>query len=436
MDGKQIQSHILSRLIARMAPAAPLFGFLAPDDAVVGGIQDPETVAAELTSELGTEALLDSGVLVTASEGRLVISPVLQAGPMLALRDESGLPFALLTPAGGLGLPGPPALQILRDQPTQKLLAQNDQLCLTFSLEDAVVLRACGYPACPAAGLDELSIDDMRMLCKQFGFPIRLFKADEGSSADGADSEEADSDEADADEADAGASGPRLTFVTWSPGTLAATPPARLEALCEHWRRLQKHLSIDLDEVVSWQPDPALLEQLTFFRSMRHVEALRAGLMRCTQSLASPFAVQRHRGSALLNYAEALARLSEHSNAAYPRLDEWKHDLATAHQLMDKDVAAPLRHWALLLGPADRCLALQLAELAVQFHGEVLSFHAQAQARLAEGKARSAAPDSGRIKNLIALAHSSMKLAQAIRGDWMQYPTRVVEASLSGAIRQ
>src|SRR5262249_11204626 len=158
-------------------------------------------------------------------------------GPLFFLRPSPGQPPAeVLTRAGCLSGPHLPAAAAFDDHRTaQALESWGRQLLVAATPEDLAVLRALGFAAALARGLEAVDAGQLGPLCGCFGWTQRDSPAAVLCPAPGPPDVPAGRAGDAADEASPTA----MVLLAWSPSTLALQKPAALDAAVARLRGIR-----------------------------------------------------------------------------------------------------------------------------------------------------------------------------------------------------
>jgi hypothetical protein len=163
---------IYGRLIELASP----FRFAAPadrlelDDDLRCSLPPGDELRRVLEDEFDSDELHEAGVLVELDLGVVELHLGLtDGGPLVALRDDSGAIFDVVTPLGCLS-GEVPLFQMLRDNRTRALAdAHEGTIFAADALTDVALLRSLGLAAVPMMGLGELDYAGLRKLDAAFG---------------------------------------------------------------------------------------------------------------------------------------------------------------------------------------------------------------------------------------------------------------------------
>jgi hypothetical protein len=124
----------------------------------------------KLREQFGEEQLLASRLFVRDQAHGVVPNPRLDTedGVALVLRDAKGRPCDLLTSAGAIS-GRLPLFALLDDVRWTQALDHVHRVFVVFSMADAAVLRALGFAAVPAFGLDRLNRSGLQQLLTLVG---------------------------------------------------------------------------------------------------------------------------------------------------------------------------------------------------------------------------------------------------------------------------
>jgi hypothetical protein len=305
--------------LERHATPVPAPGCWSGPDALPGYYQpplEPEGLLRNLRERFSDQELLTAGVFQRhAGQPDVALNPDL-VGPekhWLSLRRAPGdEPYDVIVSSGCLS--GPlPALAVLHDYRVQNLLASTDSdLLIAFTVEDMASLIAAGFPATTATGMSSLRGARLAKFCKTFKLerPFHQVPAESGagsgfpSGAVGPRPSAVPPGPGAAPVPPTGTaipgpcwvgtspppgavqsppaartpppphaptptpgwledlSAPRL--VAWSPASGSLDPPPEHAAVQAHLRALAEHLGISTNDISSWQPTPAALQQFSF----------------------------------------------------------------------------------------------------------------------------------------------------------------------------
>mgnify|MGYP006969358248 CR=1 FL=1 len=417
MASNGAKEAILNGFIEKCQPArTPLLGFLEPDEEVRVCASDTDEIVNSLAEEFSPADLIESGLLAVQGDGTLTLVSALSGGtPFIVLRDAgTGQPYDLLTDTGCLAADALPIFQILRDAHTQQLLQEGPGLLvLAFSVAQVALLRSCGLASTLATGLDDFPLEHLDRLCETFGLSslrsgLRMFpeerdailgistnpdvvdpllpameaigRDDENSESQTAPGTDAPSDNVPLETAQA-----YLVVLSWSPLQLSSAPPGALQAALDHLNELQRHLELDLEDIILWEVDEDFLERLQFIAERRSAALFRDVVRDAVEDSETRVADFGKEKPPVIGppkeYASALARLQGASAAGRSgALTPIEKGYARKRvlQLLHEQVLGPLHEFALAAeDPVERNILVAFAELSTLFHLNSISLGEQ-----------------------------------------------------------
>jgi hypothetical protein len=165
-----------------------------------------------------------------------------------------------------------PLFEGLRDAYNMRALEKADyRLLVTADVEDALLLRAVGLPAVPAAGIVSLGQDHERTLAHLFGITRELSRREQ----------DLDHEEPALETArqgcglgshfirmdgrvGLGAPTVTITLVSWSVQSLNRDQPEPIRRVLDWFREMEQHRNWQLDEVVEWLPSAESVAKIRF----------------------------------------------------------------------------------------------------------------------------------------------------------------------------
>jgi hypothetical protein len=252
------------------------------------GPADPQAAFAALCKEFPEDELVLSGVAQRSSHGEIKLTPKLAApgAPLVALRcAQTRATYDLLTESGLLASPWLPAVAMMADCATQEFAQEPNQVCIAFSLEDAIILRSLGLAAVTAHGLDQIDAAKFDELagCFAIGAPQWKAKWDDDAAELAAkfhknpdDPGETPPCEPRCDDCHAPRRGKRrpqpprfddpyyVVFAAWS---LGSPVPPGAEAVMAHFKRVHELLEIDAPMIREWRPSSAEVQRFCTFHN-------------------------------------------------------------------------------------------------------------------------------------------------------------------------
>ena len=158
----------LDELLEPAALPAPWHHSPAPPD-YRAPLPDFKAAVSLLRTKFSDEDLVSSGVFIRRRVGFAFNLHLLLGNVLLLRRSFADPPYDIVSVAGCVSGLQPPVLAALTDAATLKLLEKSGETLLaTFTIQDAAILQALGFPAMPAAGLDKLSGSDFARFAKVF----------------------------------------------------------------------------------------------------------------------------------------------------------------------------------------------------------------------------------------------------------------------------
>ncbi len=254
---------------------------------------DESATLAALQQEYDTQDLLESGVATYGdlAEGlqtslphkgkkELIVNPVLSEpfSQILPVRASAqSEPCDLLT-GDGTASGRLPLRAALDDHLVQEQIQEAGFLCITFSMQDMMALRAVDVPAAPAKGLEQISRETLEDFCIALGLeaPDGSVQFSNHSAATlplAAPVQEGVVHNeqlpcvpltAMAGSNDSAPARPRLFLVGWSPSGLSRHRPGELNGVLRTLTNLGDALGIDLDDLFLWRPSHAQLRRIAY----------------------------------------------------------------------------------------------------------------------------------------------------------------------------
>ncbi len=445
------QREILTHFMAYCVPATEHWkGFLPHGSNVLQCLRSPDKVVDELLASFTIDELVSSGLARRYDTERCQLIPELVAGQLfIALRDETtAAPYDLLTAEGCLS--GElPALAVLRDRETRTMLEKSQMTLLAAAtIEDVLVLRACGLPATLASGFEALPLDDIGRLAV-FGLQCDPSYR-EAALAQQAEEEDAATQphRAEVDTENMGSAAPHgtwevddttaeedvsLMLVGWHPSQLTYATATAQKRVADYFLQLSQHLNLEVWELNWWQPQQAEFAALEFvvgrrsaatFGQMLQKLALEGGVS--IARIGKPAPQQPGPPSDL---AEAMAALDAyrqppHHFFASPTGAEKTR--AEFFRLLERDLLAPLRKQAMASGdPLERLQWMTLADLGQVFHSQSLKIREQRDPSQSSGTHPG---DQLPVKELLAIVNSMNSTIKEMKQ--CSPRSRIIEAKL------
>ncbi len=425
-------------------------GFLPHGSNVLQCLRSPDKVVDELLASFTIDELVSSGLTRRYDTERCQLIPELVAGQLfIALRDETtAAPYDLLTAEGCLS--GElPALAVLRDAETRTMLAEWDlELFAAETIDDVLVLRACGLPATLASGFEAAPLDDVGRLAV-FGLTrgprhrqlVLAQQAEEEHDATQPNCSEVDTAmmggtvrcsarEMDNTTAEVEAN---LMLVAWNPSQLTCATATAQKRVVDHFLQLNRHLNLDVGNLTWWQPKPADVATLEFIAARRSAAMFREVMQDVAfergESIVNIGKPAPQRPGPPRDLAEAMAAVEGNNQPGHHHLvslDRSTKTRAEFFRLLDRDLLAPLRKQAMATGdPVERLLLLTLADLGQVFHSQSLKIREQRDPSQSSG---THAGDQMPVKELLAIANSMNSTIKEMKQ--CSPRSRVIEAKL------
>ena len=162
--------QILQRIVGSMEPVVPEdpWHFLAPARSACRLRTSFPELLEELGQEFTAEQLVAGRVLVRVEGDELQLSPVLAGSRFLVLRKtKDGAPCNIASESGSLASDEPPAFRCHEDYYTRTWCGERKTVLVPFSDADLGVMRMLGLPSTPAAGLAEMTGEQVRRFFKE-----------------------------------------------------------------------------------------------------------------------------------------------------------------------------------------------------------------------------------------------------------------------------
>lgn len=372
-------STVYQRLFARCPTLAfpGLWNFVGSSGDCRGCIVDPAETVAALRAEFELPLLQSAGVVACLPDGdwclpRHVCDP---AGAIIALRAEAAeAPFELLTAAGCLSGRTVPLLATLDDARTVEQTKQSGYLFASFHIQEVALLRALGFAATLATGMQALSFDQLCSLDTVYGEGTLRTGVEPARSAP------PPTGDAAAESAPSGhATTQGVILVGWNLLQLDAAAPPELAEVAARFEEFGRFLDYFYWWLGIWRVPTAYVETLRYrlqFQTLALIAPLLATYHDYHYELCSARAqVQMVEPEACrppTDLAEAqtnlVAKLAVSRNDRY-REAEAREAKQAYEDIVRRDLVRPLQEWA--LASKDllvRAAGVELANICALLH--------------------------------------------------------------------
>jgi hypothetical protein len=338
---------------------------------------------------------VDALIIDAASAGdeRLCAELSEAPGPLVALRNGSGVPFLVITPRGCVPREIDPIAAACNGWSED--FGQEPVLFGAFRLRDLAILRALGLQATSCADWRHTR---WRALAR------RLASLDYRS------------------EQTALPRRPLLALVGWDLAGLAvpASPPPRLRRLANHLTLLRHDLDVLMPGVQVWRPEPREVQALQTAVNSRCPRLIRALLLLSAQVLHDfeQFAdVRGPEAASEPTVASALAKLREMADLSrqYPVMKEAAQEANRAYlDAVDRELIDPLRRWAAeQRGPRLQNAAAHTADVFALLHRIGPNVNELVDAALAQGALGTEV--QGLLQQFLAASKQATLLSRELR---------------------
>lgn len=385
----------------------------AADKHALQGPPDPAAALASLAERHSAQRLLRSGIVKKDADGHLALHPKLAApdvGFVVLIDTATGRIYNIMTEAGCVLGDKAPVFEVLGDKHTFDALddVAEQEVFLTDTITDTILLRAFGLAAAPIVGLSRLNQAGVDLLCEHYGAKRRLSEREEEELEDaqqddhGLESAPDPRDPLHRQRSHAAKvnSGPttaakapryvlpgaasgyvgkqqadfiRLTLVRWNPYRMSTTDPASMQPAIDELLALKRHRRLNLDEVHQWTPEESELETVRFALARGEPDWLRSAFLDCVHSGIDMLWIVRPEPaiqSLPTDLAGAVEHLQETMQGAVDKdsRDRRRQALHNYNRVVARQVTRPmLRKAEGATDPLDRALQLQFVQLNTLF---------------------------------------------------------------------
>lgn len=258
------------------------WAFVHADAEAFRGPADPAAALATLVASYPDKPLLAAGIAQRNAAGSLQIHPFLSVpeAPIVALREsQQRHRNNLMTEQGCIRGFRYPLFAVLFDKHTYWAIeGGSDELILTDTLEDAIVLRSLGFAAAPIVGLSELDDYGVTLLGTLFGAKRR--PSQHGMDRQCAPQRPTPQEQAAAERIyeqrkflvlpGCHRVGPdaenfvTLAIARWSPKSLSLAEPQSVRVALNYLNDVRRFLNVELFEVNHWTPTSHHLAGINF----------------------------------------------------------------------------------------------------------------------------------------------------------------------------
>ena len=320
-----------------------------------------------------------------------------------------------------------PACAVLHDCLVQTGIQQTGFVCLAFSMQDMMALRAIGIPAVLASGLEQITRKSLEDFSSSLGLelPVGSFNIGAGHNApptaplvkkNGKENQVTspwDFSNSGADCDLPTITRPRLFLVGWSPSQRSLRRPSEWDGVLDSLISAARFLDVDLDDVFVWRPAEEDLQRIVFCLSKgsrKHVrKAIKASLRRNSKLVSH---TQEDVKDAE-NLQEIRARLRDALLRPGVQPGERRRCLRRHQRAIEDLFVTPfLEQAAAELDPQKRSQLAGLAGINQLVHPAAEVYLAKREKDLANRGLR-AQPQSNEIKDLMKMYDILFKFVQA-----------------------
>ena len=386
-------------------------------------LADTGQMLMDLEKEFGRAAIIDAGVAVQDHDGSLQFN---RGGPefstiLCPLRKEQGSnPFDLVTADGCLSgrLPVCAALEDARMRTA--IRKAYDAILAVFSLADLAVLRLASLPVMLASGLPMLGGQALDEFCQAFRiryengrprYPAKTSNLAGGSKRT-----------TDQDKTDGASKTPvqdplhrcDLVVVGWSPARLTTQNPEELNEFVAHFRRIEQHFRLALNNVYLWQPTPKDVEGITFCAKHGQRKDLRAALKNSIDESACELTWLPNQASVPKNLATTVALLQEATLDAADDRDTEARLWADYQGKINDELVRPLTEQAAASKePAEKALLMAMAGISQLAHPHAMSIAAKVAKSLKKTTLSKVGPlPENELRQLLSMSDRIVALAK------------------------
>lgn len=429
----------------------------AADEYSRQGPPNPAAALATLMERHSEQRLMNSGIVKKDADGRLVLHPLLAAPDVafvVLIDTATGRIYNLMTEAGCVLGDKAPMFEVLGDKHTFDALdAAEQEVFLTDTITDAILLRSFGLAAAPICGLSRLNQAGIDLLCEHYGAKQRLSdrEEDELQSARQDDHgfesapnpqdplQKQRSHPSTMSTGPAAASQPpryivpgsasgyvgkeqadfvRLTLVRWIPHQLSMAEPASMPSLIDELVALQRHRRLNIDEVHQWTPTESDLETIRFALTRNEsswikeafLDSVYSGVGMLWYGMSKPAVT-----SLPTDLAGAVEHLQQTMQGAADKdgRDRRRQALRNYHQVVARQITRPmLRQAEATADPLDRALQLQFVQLNTLFLEKAPTVRERMLLGLAQPGEESAKAGDKSVSELLAISSQMVALAK------------------------
>lgn len=443
------------------------------DECSLLGPADPTAALALLLEEHDPQQLVMSGIVQIDADGRPALHPILKAPDVgfVVLRDTLTGGFRNLMAESGCVLGDTaPMFEVLGDKHTFDALDVAEQeMFLTDTITDTVLLRSFGLAAAPIAGLSRLNQAGIDLLCEHYGAKQRRSdrekeeqkcaqQDDHGFESATDPHDPLQNQRACASKASSGpTAAPRfppyivpgaasgyvgkeqadfvqLTLVRWSPHLMSMADPASMQPAIDELSALKRHRRLDIDEVNQWTPTERDLETIRFTlaRGEPHwikeafLDSVDPGVGMLGDGGAPPAVV-----APPMDLAGAVEQLHDSmiGDAGKPSRERHKEALHNYHRVVARQVTRPLlRQAEAAADPLERAFQLQFAQLNALFLEKAPTVRENVLLGLTQRREESVKGGDKSVSELLAISSQMVSLAKEMT-KWKPRPTSVPRSS-------
>ena len=380
-----------------MRPPRPWGNFVKDVDAWAPP-QDGKSTIAALREKYSTKDLIRSGVASPDENKGLSLGRIF-CGPsdirILALRAIPQCnPFDLLsdegTASGQL-----PVYAAVHDHLVEKGINKRGFLCVTFSMQDLISLRAVGMPAALASGLEQItrkSLAEFRSIFEPAG-QSHLPHANHAPAAQppspAALAQQEGSDETQA----SGSSDPskamtqwqhapidqlQLILVGWMPSQLSRHRPGDLDRVIRSIENTGNCLGVDLNETFLWRPTAAEIRRINLCLIKGNRKDVAKAILDSLDQSAKPLTPSRSDKGSSGDFLESRARFREALLRPGSSQDYLQRRLREYQEAVDSTFVKPVFDRAIgESDPDERCRLGGLAAVNRLLHPSVELYSAK-----------------------------------------------------------